>query len=43
MKCLNEPLMLFIREFSRPPGTVFVVDNLLERLVSEPFESVKPS
>ena len=33
MKCLDELVVLFIRKFGRSPGTVFVVDNLLERLV----------
>jgi len=35
--------MLFVREFRRSSGTVFVVDNLLERLADEPFESIKPA
>jgi hypothetical protein len=43
VKCLGELVVLFIRKFGRSPGTVFVVDNLLERLVGEPFESVKPA
>jgi hypothetical protein len=42
MKCLDELLVLFVGEFGGSTLTWFVVDDLLERLVGEPFESVEP-
>jgi len=42
VKSLNELFVFFVREFRRSALSWFVVDNLLERLVSEPFESGEP-